>query len=95
MALQILDSNTARQKLRDLLDDAMTGDADVIVTRYGKPIVAVIPYQDYISLQEELEALRVERNPLAAHKEWQDNSSTGESWSDVKAEFIAKGLMDG
>lgn len=95
MALQILDCNTARKKLRDLLDNARTGDADVIVTRYAKPIVAVIPYQDYIGLQEELEALRAERKPLAAHKEWLENSSTGESWSDVKAEFIAKGLMDG
>jgi prevent-host-death family protein len=94
MAVQILDSNTAHKKLRDLLNRAMTGDMDVIITRYGKPIVAVIPYQDYIGLQEELEALRAERDPSAAYKEWQHDSSTGESWPEVKAEFIAKGLID-
>ncbi|MGB0389031.1 MAG: type II toxin-antitoxin system prevent-host-death family antitoxin [Ardenticatenaceae bacterium] len=95
MALKTLDSNIARKTWRNLLDSATTGETDIVVTRYGKPLIAVISYQDYTALQEQLEELRAERRALAAYEEWQRDPSTGESWEDVKAEFMAEGLIDG
>jgi len=94
MLVQTLDSQIAYKKWPDLLDSAMTGETDVVVTRSGKPLIAMISYQDYTALQEELDELRAERRALEAYEEWQRDPSTAKPWEEVKAELIAEGLMD-
>jgi prevent-host-death family protein len=93
MPTKTMTSDEARTRWRDLLDTAMAGEVDTVIERYGKPAAAVIPFEDYVALQEELEDLRAARRAVAAYREWQEDPSTGEDWSAVKAELRAEGLL--
>jgi len=56
--------------------------------------VTVISYQDFIELEEMLEELRDSREAQAALKAWERDPSTACPWEEVKADFIADGLLD-
>jgi prevent-host-death family protein len=87
---QIMKSDEARLKWRDLIDRALSG-ADTVIERYNKPAAVVIPFEDYAALQEELEDLRAGRRAEAAYQEWVDDPTTGEDWEKVKAELLSEG----
>jgi prevent-host-death family protein len=93
MSAQILDSNQARLKWRDVLDAAGAGD-DVIVERYGKPTAAVIPYEDYQAVLEELDDLRAARRAAAAYEAWKRDPSSARPLEEIEAELVAEGLLD-
>jgi prevent-host-death family protein len=61
MTVRTLESRAAREQWRDLLD-AAAGQTDIIITRYGKPMTAMIRYEDYLLLREELRKLRAEQS---------------------------------
>ncbi len=61
MTIETFDSNEARAHWRSLLDLAQTQDIDVVITRYNKPVVAMVAYEDYIAVQEELNRQRTIR----------------------------------
>jgi prevent-host-death family protein len=92
MRTKILSSDEARSRWRDVMDAATAG-ADVVIERYGKPVIAVIPYADYVEWQEQLEDLRAARQAQAALEEWRRDPSTARPWSDVEAELVADGLV--
>mgnify|MGYP004748727097 CR=1 FL=1 len=93
MTVNVIDSNKARTQWRDILDMARAG-LDTIIERYGKPTAVVIPYDDFMALQEELDDLRVARRAQAAYEEWQRDPSTGTPLEEVEAELRAEGLLD-
>ena len=86
------DSNDARVKWRDLLDQVHS--ADMVITRYGKPAAVVIDYEDWLAVQEELDDLRAARRAVEAVEEWERNPSTAKPWNVFKAELKAEGLLD-
>ncbi len=45
----IYESGQAGHHMRDILDAALTGQCSVI-SRYGKPVAAVIPWEHYAAL---------------------------------------------
>ncbi|HIP70963.1 MAG TPA: type II toxin-antitoxin system Phd/YefM family antitoxin [Anaerolineae bacterium] len=47
MSTKVISNDQARARWREVLDTAVTG-SHIIIERYGKPVVVVIPYQDYI-----------------------------------------------
>jgi PHD/YefM family antitoxin component YafN of YafNO toxin-antitoxin module len=94
MPVKVLDSNTARTQWRDIMDSASGGDADVVVKRYGKPMVAVIAYKDFVALQDELDDLRAARRAAEAYEAWKSDRSRGRPWEEVEAELVAEGLLD-
>jgi prevent-host-death family protein len=59
--MRTLDSNEARLHWRDVLDNTIAGE-DTVITRYGRPVAAVIPYGDYLALRDELARIRAERD---------------------------------
>jgi len=61
MTVKRLDSNQARNHWREMLDTVLADDIDVVITRYNKPIVTVVAYEDYLDIQDELIMRRVER----------------------------------
>ena len=61
MTIANWDSNDPRIKWREVVDTAAAGVVDVVITRYGKPVVAMIDYDDFLALQEELDDLRAAR----------------------------------
>lgn len=91
MTVKTLESRAARENWRDLLDTATAGQADVIITRYGKPVTAMIRYEDYVALQEELVRLRAQQSEayqtmLASEstlsREW-NSSEEEKAWADL------------
>ncbi len=94
MAYQILNSEDARTRWRDILDIAGTGQ-DVVIARYGKPMVAVIPIADYDALLEELEELRAARHAQQSLEAWRKDRSRGRPYAIVREELAAEGLLSG
>lgn len=61
MAVKTVDSNQARNNWREMLDTVMAENIDVVVTRYNKPVVTMLAYEDYLIVQDELTRRRAER----------------------------------
>ena len=91
--VKVLSSKEARARWRNIIDVASAGE-DVVIKRYGKPTAAVIPFEDYLNLQEELDELRTARQAGAIYEEWKRDSSTARPWEEVKAELIAEGILN-
>jgi prevent-host-death family protein len=97
MTVKMVDSKDARANWRDMLDMAQANDTDVVITRYNKPVVAVVAYEDYVAVQEELRkrratrrARRLEAEAVATMiaservlaKEW-DTPEEDEAWANL------------
>lgn len=98
MTIQVLESNQARNNWREMLDTVLINDVDVVITRYNKPLVTVVAYEDYIAIQEELirrRAIRKARRQLKSEalatmiaseqtlaREW-DSPEEDEAWVDL------------
>lgn len=93
MTVSTCDSNDARIKWREVIDLA-AGGADVVIARHGKPVVAVISYEDFLALRDELDDLRAAKRADAAYDEYQRNRSSTRPWDEVRAELIAGGRLD-
>ena len=94
MTIATWDSNDARIKWREMLDTAAAGVTDVVITRYGKPLVAVIDYEAFLSLQEELDDLRAVRRADAIFEEYLRDPSSARPWDDIRSELVAEGQLD-
>lgn len=94
MSIATWDSNDARIKWREVVDTAATGNMDVVITRYGKPVVAVIDYEDFLALQEELDDLRAAKRADALYEEYRRDPAAVRPWADVRADLIAEGRLD-
>lgn len=94
MVVRTLDSNKARTQWREILDSAGAGDMDVVVERYGKPVVAVIAYVDYVAVQEEIGDLRASRRADEAYEAWKQDPGRAKPWEEVEAELVTEGLLD-
>jgi prevent-host-death family protein len=93
MAMQILDSNRARAKWRDILDKAHAGTGEVVIERYGQPVAAVISYADYVALQDELDDLRAARRARAIYEEWMRDPAIARPYAEFRAELVAEGVL--
>lgn len=58
MSEQILSISEAQKELTRLPEQFEEGPEAVTVTRYGKPVMAILPYNTYKSLLEAIEALQ-------------------------------------
>lgn len=95
MTVQTYESNLARARWRDILDVAATGGADVVIQRYGKPVAAVIAYEDFLALQDELDDLRAARRATAIYAEWKQDPSSARPYTEFRAELVAEGVLSG
>lgn len=94
MSLWRLNANEARKRWRDIVDAAAKGDSDVLVERYGKPMVAIIPYDDYAELADALDDLRAARRAAAAYDAWRQDAGLGRPMEAVEEELREEGLLD-
>lgn len=94
MTVATWESNDARIKWREVLDTAAAGVTDVVITRYGKPLVAVIDYEAFLALQEELDDLRSAKRADALFEAYLRDPSTARPWDDIRAGLIAEGRLD-
>lgn len=84
MSVITLDSRRTREQWRDVLDKVTTGEGDVVVTRSKKPMVAIIPYEDYELMSEELDEIRSARIASTLYKQWKNGRIAAVPWSEVK-----------
>ena len=61
MTVKTVDSRQARNNWREMLDTVMAEDIDIVVTRYNKPVITMLSYEDYVAIQDELIKVRRER----------------------------------
>lgn len=87
MAAKVISSDQARAKWREVLDTAVAGE-NVVIERYGKPVAAIIPYQDFRELEEMLEDLRDIREARIALEEWQRDPDSFQPWEEMKREML-------
>ncbi len=95
MTIRVLDSNQARSQWRDILDQAQAGELDLVVERYGKPIAALIAYDDFVAIRDELDDLRAARRAGVAYEEWKQDPGRGMPYETFRADLVAEGLLDG
>ena len=91
--VKVYSSDEARAHWRDIMDVA-TGGGDVVVERYGKPMVAVIPYEDYMSLLDALEELRDARDAAEAYARYKRNPEKARPYSEIRQELVENGRLD-
>jgi prevent-host-death family protein len=94
MPATTIGSREARQKWRDLLDAAYTGSTDTIIERNGKPIAVLIPYEDYLAIEETLDELRAARRAKELYEAAKQDAALGRSYTKIRAELEDKGLLD-
>ena len=81
-------SRDARKRWREILDDVVSGSSDVTITRYGEPVAVLIPAEDYESLSEELEELRLGRIAEKAYAEYLTNRESAAPYEEVRGELF-------
>ncbi len=94
MTVRTYESNRARSQWRDVLDEATTGEADIVVERYGKPVAVVISYADYEALADELDDLRAARRAAAIYEGWKRDPSSARPYAEIREELVAEGKLD-
>ena len=62
-------ANEARDRFADLLGRAQHGRERVVISRHGKPVAVLVPYED-LGLLEALEEFGDAEEARAALKEW-------------------------
>ncbi len=63
--IKTMDSNTARNQWRAVIDEAAAGAASIVITRYGKPAIAIIAYDDFAAMKDQLAVGRRGRGAIA------------------------------
>ncbi len=94
MGRRTVSANEARSKWRDIVDEVGAGHTNVVVERYGKPVAAVIPYDDFLALEELLEDQRLIREAEAELAEWRRDPTRARPLEEFEHELKEKGLLD-
>lgn len=81
-------SRRARAEWREILDTVMTGDSDVVISRYGKEVAVLIPAEDYRALESELEELRMTRLAEDIYEAYLADRSTAIRYAEVREELM-------
>jgi prevent-host-death family protein len=72
-------------RMREVLDKVYLGEKDVVIERNGKPVAAIIPVEDYLALQEELEDLRAGRLAQQEYEHWKANPESAVTLEEFEA----------
>jgi prevent-host-death family protein len=94
MPVTTIGSREARQKWRDLLDAAYAGTTDTVIERNGKPVAALISYEDYQAVEDTLDELRAARRAAELYEAARRSPALGRSYTKIRAELEDKGLLD-
>jgi len=92
--MRTVNANEARTKWRDVLDTVAAGKP-VVVERYGKPVAAVIPFDAYEALAEQIEDLEDERAADVALAEYLRDPSGAMALEDLDAELEEMEVSEG
>jgi prevent-host-death family protein len=83
-----LGSREARKEWREILDTVMSGDSDVLISRHGQEIAALIPAGDYYAILDELEELRLGRMAEDIYESYLEGTTSVKPYEDVRDEIL-------
>jgi hypothetical protein len=89
MDTKVMEAEAVRREWREVIDTVLAG-SNVVVGIDNKPLVAVIHYEDYLALQEQIEDLQDIRLAEAAYAEYLRDPSTARPFDEVVAEWHAR-----
>ena len=90
---KVMTAEEVRRGLGDVFDVVLTGQ-DVVIERRSKPVVAMIRYEDYEAIQEELEDLRDAQRAREVLEAIHSGKMKTVPWEKLRAELKAEGLID-
>ena len=94
MSNWIVGSKEARTRWHELLGIVSKRKEAIVISRHKKPIVALISFEDYETLGEQLEELSAARRAAEAHRAWQLDESLGRPYATARAELVQEGLLE-
>ena len=94
MNVRTVSYEDVQRDVAGVVNDVYTGGT-VLLQEADKSMAAIISFDDYLALQEELEELRDIRLAEAALKEYRQDPSTAITWDAAKAILRDDGLIDG
>lgn len=83
-----LGSREARKEWREILDTVMSGDSDVLISRHGQEIAALIPAGDYYAILDELEELRLGRMAEGIYQSYLEGTTSAKPYEDIRDEIL-------
>jgi prevent-host-death family protein len=93
MSTVTINSREARSNFRSLLDRILAG-FDVVIERNGKAVAVLIPVEDYMEIQDELDDMRAARRAAALYESWKKDRDVARPLEDIEAELMEEGLLD-
>jgi prevent-host-death family protein len=93
-AVKEVTSRRARAEWREILDTVMTGDSDIVISRYGKEVAVLIPAEDYRALESELEELRMTRVAEDIYEAYLADRSAAVQYTEVREELLDEETSD-
>ena len=87
-AVREVTSRDARTQWREILDEVMTGGSDIAITRYGKPVAVIIPAEDYESVADHLEELRLGRIAEATYSTYLANRESAVHYEELRKDIL-------
>ncbi len=94
MTTTVVASRDARTQWRDILDSVYSGANDVVIERYGKPVAALISYEDFEALQGYLDDIRLGREASKRLDEWEKDPASARPYREFREELIGEGYLD-
>ena len=78
-----MSAEEARRAWRRLVYDVLAVE-DVVIERYARPAVAVIAYEDYAAIRQELEEMRAQRRTRDLRAAWQQGKLKALPWDEPR-----------
>lgn len=95
MSITTLDSQVARDNFAGLLATVAKGDESIVITDQGEPVAALVDYAAFVALAEELDDLKAAQRAAAILADLDAGRTDARPWAEIRAEWIAEGLLDG
>ena len=81
-------SREARKEWREILDTVMTGDSDVLISRHGQEIAALIPARDYHAILDELAEIRLARLAEDIYENYLEGKTSSRPYEEARVEIL-------
>jgi prevent-host-death family protein len=94
MNARTISYDDVRRDVAGVVNDVYSGGT-VLLQEADKTVAAIISYEDYLALQEELEELRDIRLAEAALEEYRRDPSSAIPWEEAREILRTDGLIDG
>lgn len=95
MTITTLDSQIARDNFAGLLATVAKGDESIVITQHGEPVAALVDYAAFMALAEELDDMQTAQRAAAILDDLDAGRTDARPWAEIRAEWIAEGLLDG